>query len=59
MVRGDRLSAEQMAGMLLTAHAGGLDDYIYKRTTPMVIHLYPDGHYKPRHGGERRGGQKK
>jgi len=60
MVRGDRLSAEEMARMLLTAHAGGrLDAFISKRATPMVLHLRPDGRYDVRHGGERRGGHKK
>ncbi|HEX4421908.1 MAG TPA: hypothetical protein VH165_28545 [Kofleriaceae bacterium] len=60
MVRGDRLNAEEMARMLLAAHAGGrLDDFIAKRTTPMVIQLRTDGRYEVTHGGERRGGQRK
>ena len=51
MVRGNRLSAEEIARMLLTAHAGGrLDDFISKRVTPMVIHLHPDGHFEVREG---------
>src|ERR1700712_338101 len=36
MVRGERLTAEEMGRMLLAAHAGGrLDEFIAKRATPM------------------------
>jgi hypothetical protein len=60
MVRGDRLSADDMARMLLAAHANGkLDGFIAKRVAPMIIHLQADGRFEVRHGGERRGGQKK
>jgi len=59
MVRGDKLSAEDMARMLLLAHANErLDSFIAKRVAPMIIHLHPDGRFEIRHGGERRGGKK-
>jgi hypothetical protein len=60
MVRGEQLSAEDMAKLLLTAHAQGrLDNYIAKRTPPMIRYLNPDGRLHTHLGGERRGGRKK
>lgn len=60
MVRGEKLSADDMAKLLLTAHAHGrLDNYVGKRTPPMIIYLNPDGQLQPHLGGERRGGRKK
>ena len=60
MVRGERLSAEDMAKLLLAAHAQGrLDNYIAKRTPPMILYLNPDGRLHTHLGGERRGGRKK
>lgn len=60
MVRGERLSAEDMSKLLLTAHAQGrLDNYIAKRTPPMILYLNAAGHLHTHLGGERRGGRKK
>jgi hypothetical protein len=60
MVRGERLSAEDMSELLLTGHAQGrLDNYIAKRTPPMILYLNPEGHLHTHLGGERRGGRKK
>jgi len=60
MVRGDKLSAEDMARMLLAAHANGrLDGYIAKRLSPLIIHLHTGGRLEVWYGGERRGGRKK
>jgi len=60
MVRGERLSALDMAKLLLTAHAQRrLDNYIAKRTPPMILYLNPDGRLHTHLGGERRGARKK
>jgi hypothetical protein len=60
MIRGDRLSAADMATLLLTAHAQKrLDNYIAKRTAPMIIYLGAHGQLRTHFGGERRGGKKK
>lgn len=60
MIRGEKLSAEDMAKMLLGAHAQGrLDNYIAKRSPPMILYLTPDGQIRTHMGGERRGGKKK
>ena len=60
MLRGEKLSGPDMAKMLLTAHAGGrLDNYIAKRSPPMVIYLSAEGKLLVHFGGERRGGRKK
>ena len=60
MLRGEKLSAEDMAKMLLAAHASGrLDNFIAKRTPPMILYLPPDGQVRVHFGGERRGGRKK
>jgi PIN like domain len=60
MLRGEKLSAEDMAKMLLAAYAHGrLDNFIAKRTPPMIIYLKPDGQLHVHFGGERRGGRKK
>jgi predicted nuclease of predicted toxin-antitoxin system len=60
MVRGDKLSTEDMAKMLLAAHANGrLDGFLAKRLAPIVIHLHTGGRFEVKYGGERRGGQKK
>jgi hypothetical protein len=60
MVRGDRLSAEDMARLLLAAHGHGrLDNYIAKRSPPMILYLNPDGQLHTQLGGQRRGGRKK
>jgi len=60
MIRGEKLSAEDMAKLLLAAHAQGrLDNYIAKRTPPMMIYLTSDGQLRIHLGGERRGGRKK
>ncbi|HET7500678.1 MAG TPA: hypothetical protein VFK02_06725 [Kofleriaceae bacterium] len=59
MVRGEQLSAEDMSRLLLTAHARSrLDNFIAKRTPPMVLHLNQDGRLQAHLGGERRGGRK-
>jgi len=59
MLRGEKLSAEDMAKMLLAAHANGrLDNFIGKRTPPMIIYLNPDGQLQVHFGGARRGGRK-
>lgn len=60
MVRGERLSAEDMSKLQLAAHAHGrLDNYIVKRRPPMIIYLNPDGQLQTHLGGERCGGRKK
>jgi hypothetical protein len=60
MVRGEKLSAADMAAMLLAAHADGrLDNYIEKRLAPMVIYLAAPAQLAVHFGGERRGGRKK
>lgn len=60
MVRGERLSAEDMSKLLLAAHVHGrLDNYITRRTPPMILYLNPDGQLQTHLGGERRGGRKK
>jgi hypothetical protein len=60
MVRGDKLSAEDMSKQLLAAHMQGrLDNYITKRTPPMIVYVSPDGQLQTNFGGERRGGKKK
>lgn len=56
MLRGDKLSAEDMATAMIAAHAGGrLDTFITKRLAPMIIYLSPDGRFRIHFGGERRG----
>jgi hypothetical protein len=60
MIRGEKLSAEDMSRLLLAAHAQDrLDNYIAKRTPPMILYLNPDGQLQTHLGGERRGGRKK
>ena len=60
MLRGEKLSAEDMSKMLLAAYADGrLDNYIAKRAPPMIIYLSPDGQLRVHLGGERRGGRRK
>jgi hypothetical protein len=60
MIRGEKLSAEDMSKLLLAAHARSrLDNYIATRTSPMIIYLSPDGQLRTHLGGERRGGRKK
>jgi hypothetical protein len=60
MLRGEKLSAADMSKMLLAAHANGrLDNYIAKRTAPMIIYLKPDGQLLVHFGGGRRGGRRK
>jgi hypothetical protein len=60
MIRGEKLSAEDMSRMLLGAHAHDrLDNYIAKRLSPMILYLNPDGRLHTHFGGARRGGQKK
>lgn len=60
MIRGDKLSAEDMSKLLLTAYAHGqLDNYIAKRVAPMIIYLNSNGGLRVHVGGERRGGQTK
>jgi hypothetical protein len=60
MLRGEKLSAEDMAKMILAAHANGrLDNYIAKRTPPMILYLNVAGQLHVHLGGERRGGRKK
>jgi hypothetical protein len=60
MIRGEKLSAEDMSKLLLAAHAQGrLDNYIAKRTPPMILYLNPDGQLQTHLGGERRGGREK
>lgn len=60
MVRGEKLSAEDMSKLLLTAHMNGrLDNYIAKRRPPMILYLNPDGRLQTHLGGERRGGRKR
>jgi hypothetical protein len=58
MIRGDRLSSDDMSKLLLNAHAGGrLDRYITKRTPPMILYATADGRLQTHLGGERRGGK--
>jgi hypothetical protein len=60
MVRGERLSAEDMAKLLLAAHAQGrLDNYLAKRAPPMIVYLNADGRLQAHLGGVRRGGKKR
>lgn len=60
MLRGERLSAQDMAGMLLAAHADGrVDNFISKRIAPMILYVNKDGEIHVHFGGERRGGRKK
>ncbi len=60
MLRGEKLSADAMARMLLDAHAAGrLDNYITKRRPPMILYLTVHGRLTTHFGGERRGGPKK
>jgi PIN like domain len=60
MIRGEKLSAEDMSKLLLAAHAHGrLDNYIAKRTAPMILYLNGDGRLQTHFGGERRGGRKR
>ena len=60
MLRGEKLSAEDMSKLLLVASADGrLDNYIAKRMPPMILYLNPDGQLRVHFGGERRGGQRK
>lgn len=59
MLRGEKLSAQDMSKMLLAAHANGrLDNFITKRVPPMIVYLKPDGQLHIHFGGERRGGRK-
>ena len=59
MLRGEKLSAEDMSKLLLGAHAHArLDNYITKRAPPMIIYLTADGRLQTHLGGERRGGRK-
>ncbi len=49
-----------MSRALLAAHANGrLDNYINKRTRPMIIYLNADGQLHAHEGGVRRGAWKK
>jgi hypothetical protein len=60
MLRGDKLSADKMATMLLTAHADGrMDNFITKRLAPMILYLNVDGKLHVHFGGGRRGARKK
>ena len=60
MVRGEKLSAEDMSRLLLGAHRHGrLDNYIAKRTSPMILYLTEDGQLQTHLGGGRRGGRKR
>lgn len=60
MLRGEKLSADAMAKMLLDAHAAGrMDNYITKRRPPMILYLTADGRLTTHFGGERRGGTRK
>ena len=57
MIRGEKLSAQDMSKLLLAAHAQGrLDNYIAKRAPPMILYLHADGRLQTHLGGERRGG---
>lgn len=59
MVRGEKLSAEDMAKQLLAAHGHGrLDNHIAKRTPPMILYVNPGGQLQTHLGGKRRGGKK-
>jgi len=60
MIRGEKLSAEDMSKLLLAAHAQRrLDNYIVKRLPPMILYLNADGRLQTHLGGQRRGGTKK
>ncbi len=60
MLRGDRLSAEKMATMLLNAHAAGrMDNFIAKRQPPMILYLNVQGRLDVHVGGARRGARSK
>jgi hypothetical protein len=60
MIRGERLSADDMAKLLLAAHAHGrLDNYIAKRTAPMILYLNADGQLHTHLGGQRRGARRR
>lgn len=59
MLRGDKLSGADMATMLLAAHAQGrLDNFIAKRTAPMVLYLTAPAQLVVHYGGKRRGGRR-
>lgn len=59
MIRGEKLSAADMAKLLLDAYARRrLDNYIAKRSPPMILYLNADGRLQTHLGGERRGGRK-
>ena len=36
-----------------------LENYVHKRTAPLVLGLHPDGRIRPIEGGQRRGGARK
>jgi hypothetical protein len=60
MIRGEKLSAEDMSSMLLAVHAKGrLDNYISKRMPPMILYVTADGRLQTHLGGERRGAKKR
>jgi hypothetical protein len=60
MVRGEKLSADDMAQIILDAHRNGrLDNFISKRMPPMVIYVAASSVLRLHFGGERRGGKKK
>jgi predicted nuclease of predicted toxin-antitoxin system len=60
MLRGEKLSADAMIQMLLSAHANDrMDNYITKRRPPMILYLNVAGQLTTHFGGERRGGQKR
>jgi hypothetical protein len=60
MIRGERLSADDMSKRLLAAHANRrLDSYIAKRSAPMIIYLGEGGQLRTHLGGARRGGRKR
>jgi hypothetical protein len=49
-----------MSKLLLTAYAHRrLDNYVAKRTPPMILYLNADGQLRTHVGGERRGAKKK
>src|SRR5262249_8961334 len=60
MVRGEKLSADDMSRLLISAHAHGrLDNYITKRMPPMIIYLNAGGQLQTHMGGQRRGSRRK
>lgn len=60
MVRGEKLSGADLESILSAAYAGGrLDNFIAKRTRPMIVYLTRSGQLSVQEGGARRGGQKK